>query len=322
MDEFELIRRHFQFLTAPAADVVLGIGDDAALLRPPPGEELVVTSDTLVAGRHFAEKQKPEDIGWKSLAVNLSDLAAMGARPRWFLLALTLPQADPAWLEPYAKGLKALADQSSVALVGGDITRGPLSITITAIGTAPAGKALRRGCAKAGDLVCVTGTLGDAALALSLGLATECARFDPHREYLKARLNRPTPRLSAGQDLRGLARAAIDLSDGLAGDLKHVMEASWVGAELRSDKLPMSEAFKALAPTGARLALQASGGDDYELCVCIPPERLAEARSKLDLPLTEIGRITHEPGLRWLDAQGQPLAVDLGGYDHFAEGRA
>jgi thiamine-monophosphate kinase len=322
MDEFELIRRHFQFLTTPAADVALGVGDDAALLRPPPGEELAVTSDTLVAGRHFAEQQKPEDVGWKSLAVNLSDLAAMGARPRWFLLALTLPQAEPAWLEGFARGLKAMADSSGIALVGGDITRGPLSITITAIGTAPAGKALRRGCAKAGDRVCVTGTLGDAALALRLGLATECARFDPDREFLKARLNRPTPRLSAGQDLRGLAHAAIDLSDGLAGDLKHVMEASWVGAELRADRLPMSQAFKALAPADDRLALQAAGGDDYELCVCIPPERLAEARSKLDLPLTEIGRITREPGLRWLDAQGQPLAVELGGYDHFAEGRA
>lgn len=322
MDEFELIRRHFQFLTAPSSDVALGIGDDAALLKPAPGEELAVTTDTLVAGRHFEEGVKPEDIGWKSLAVNLSDLAAMGARPRWFLLALTLPRADKEWIEPFARGLKAMADQAGVALVGGDTTAGPLAITITAIGTVESGRALRRSCAKAEDLVCVTGTLGDAALALQLGLATQCARFDADREYLKGRLNRPTPRLSAGLNLRGLATAAIDLSDGLAGDLRHILEASWVGAELSIDKLPMSEAFKRLAPAESRLALQAGGGDDYELCVCIPPQKLAEARRKLDLPLTEIGRIVREPGLRWLDAQGRPQAVDLRGYRHFSGGPA
>jgi thiamine-monophosphate kinase len=318
MDEFELIRRHFQSLTTLPADVVLGVGDDAAVLKPAPGEELVVTSDTLVAGRHFETGVKPEDIGWKALAVNLSDLAAMGARARWFVLALTLPQADKAWIEPFARGLKAMADQSGVALVGGDTTAGPLSITITAIGTVESGRALRRSCAKADDRVCVTGTLGDAALALRLGLATQCARFDADREFLKGRLNRPSPRLSAGFNLRGLASAAIDLSDGLAGDLKHILEASWVGAELFIDKLPVSEAFQRLAPADSRLALQAAGGDDYELCVCIPPQKLDEARRRLDLPLTEIGRITREPGLRWLDAKGRQQAVDLRGYQHFS----
>ena len=318
MDEFALIRKHFQPLLPGSSDVVLGIGDDCALLAPPAGEEFAVTTDTLVAGRHFDLKARPEDIGWKSLAVSLSDLAAMGARPRWFVLALTLEQPEEAWLAAFAQGLKAQAAVAGIALVGGDTTRGPLSVTITAMGTLPAGKAMRRSCAKPDDVVCVTGTLGDAALALQLGLATQCARFDADREYLKLRLNRPTPRLAAGHDLRGLARAAIDLSDGLAGDLQHILEASWVGAEVRVDKLPRSEAFERLSSPASRLALQAAGGDDYELCVGIPPERLAEARRKLDVPLTEIGRITREPGLRWLDAGGGPLAFELRGYNHFS----
>ena len=318
MDEFALIRKHFQSLAPGSSDVLLGVGDDCALLLPPPGEELAVTTDTLVAGRHFDPQARPQDIGWKSLAVSLSDLAAMGARPRWFVLALTVEQADEAWLTAFAQGLKALATVAGIALVGGDTTRGPLSITITAMGTVPSGKALRRSCAKPGDAVCVTGTLGDAALALELGLATQCARFDPDREYLKARLNRPSPRLDAGHKLRGLARAAIDLSDGLAGDLQHILEESWVGAKIRADKLPKSEAFQHLASANSGLSLQAAGGDDYELCVCIPPELLSEARRKLDVPLTEIGRITREPGLKWLDAAGEPLAVELRGYNHFS----
>ncbi len=204
--------------------------------------------------------------------MNLSDLAAMGARPRWFLLALSLEQPDEVWIKAFAQGLGKLAHQCGVALVGGDITRGPLSITITAFGWVAAGSALRRSCAKAGDLVCVTGTLGDAALALKLGLATQCAHFDPDREFLKTRLNRPTPRLATAMCLRGVARAAIDLSDGLAGDLGHILQASWVGAEIEAAKLPKSEAFQQLAPADQRLGLQAAGGDDYELCVCIPPE--------------------------------------------------
>ncbi len=317
MDEFALIRKYFQGLTTAPEDVTLGIGDDCAVLRPAAGEELAVTTDTLVSGRHFDPAARAEDIGWKSLAVSLSDLAAMGARPRWFVLALTLPQADPAWLERFAQGLKAAADKHGIALVGGDTTSGPLSITITALGTLPAGKALRRSCAKPGALVCVTGPLGDAARALQLGLATQCARFDPDREFLKTRLNHPVPRLDAGHRLRGLAHAAIDLSDGLAGDLRHILEESWVGAEIETERLPRSEAFQRLAPAESCLQLQAAGGDDYELCVCIPPDTLAEARRRLDVPLTEIGRILREPGLRWLDARGERLGVDLRGYNHF-----
>jgi thiamine-monophosphate kinase len=320
MDEFALIRKHFKTLTPASSDVTLGIGDDCAVMAPPPGEELAVTTDTLVAGRHFDPAAKAEDIGWKSLAVSLSDLAAMGARPRWFVLALTLPQAGEAWLERFAQGLKAAADKHGIVLVGGDTTSGPLSVTITAMGTVAAGKAIRRSGAKPGDLVCVTGTLGDAALALQLGLATQCARFDPDREFLKARLNRPVPRLDAGCKLRSLAHAAIDLSDGLAGDLQHVLGASWVGAEIYTEKLPMSQAFQRLSPPASRLSLQAAGGDDYELCLCLPPEALAEARRKLELPLTEIGRITREPGLRWLDAGGGLLdGASLRAYNHFPD---
>ena len=318
MDEFEIIRKHFKPLGEPAADVIIGVGDDGAVLAPTPGEQIVVTTDTLVSGRHFHSAVDPEDLGWKALAVNLSDLAAMGARPRWFQLALTLEQPGEDWLRSFARGLTAMAGQAGARLVGGDVTQGPLSITITAIGTVQAGTAIRRSCAKPGDLVCVTGTLGDAALALHLGLTVRPAGFRVDEEFLLSRLNRPTPRLS-GRCLRGVARAAIDLSDGLAGDLRHVLEASWVGAEISAGRLPQSAAFARLAPPELRLRLQAAGGDDYELCLCIPPERLTEARRRLDLvPLTEIGQITSEAGLRWLDAQGHPMAVDLHGYSHFS----
>ena len=310
MDEFALIRRFFDRMTRDAADISLGIGDDCALLRPPVGHELAVTTDTLVAGRHFPLDTAAADIGWKSLAVNLSDLAAMGAAPRWFLLALTLPDADASWLEGFSTGLAELAAEAGIALVGGDTTRGPLSVTITAIGSLPPGAALRRSGAQAGDAVCVTGTLGDAALALR-GLR------ENDDLMLRSRLDRPTPRLSAGLALREIAHAAIDLSDGLAGDLKHVLDASGVGADIDTASLPMSASFARLAGDDARLALQAAGGDDYELCVCIAPDRVDEARAKLDLPLTVIGRITAEPGLRWLDAAGKRIEPNLQGYRHF-----
>ncbi|MBI3171785.1 MAG: thiamine-phosphate kinase [Hydrocarboniphaga effusa] len=318
MDEFELIRRYFTQLTEPRADVALGIGDDAALLKPPRGHEVVVTTDTLVAGRHFPDDTDPQAIGWKSLAVNLSDLAAMGAEPRWFTLALTLRMADPEWLAGFAAGLGALAREAGVALVGGDTTQGALSITITAMGTVPAGKAVRRSGAKAGDAICVTGTLGDAALALHLGQAEgrgEARSTD--LEKLRLRLNRPAPRVAVGKALRGLAHAAIDLSDGLAGDLSHILEASKVGAEVRASKLPMSPAFKALSEPDARLELQVSGGDDYELCVCLPPAEIATLRKKLDVPLTEIGRVVKGKGLVVLDARGKKLSIAPYGYRHF-----
>jgi thiamine-monophosphate kinase len=318
MDEFELIRRYFAELTPPRDDVALGIGDDAALLSAPRGHEVVVTTDTLIAGRHFPEDTDAQAVGWKALAVNLSDLAAMGAEPRWFTLALTLRMADPEWLSGFAAGLGAMAREAGVALVGGDTTQGALSITITAMGTVPAGKAMRRSGARAGDAICVTGTLGDAALALRLGEGAgrgEARSAD--LEHLRARLHRPVPRVAVGAALRDLAHAAIDLSDGLAGDLSHILEASGVGAEVRAGKLPMSPAFKNLSEPEDRLELQLAGGDDYELCVCLPPDNVVKLRKRLDVPLTEVGRVTRGKTLTVLDARGKKLVVEPFGYRHF-----
>lgn len=314
MDEFALIRRYFTSLTKPATDVVLGIGDDCALLQAPPGEALAVSTDTLVSGRHFPLETSPYDVGWKSLAVNLSDLAAMGAQARWFTLALTLPEADQAWISEFARGLSDLSAQSGISLVGGDTTRGPLSITITVMGSVPAGAALKRSGAEVDDVICVTGTLGDAALALRILNEPDLSA------ELRERLDRPTPRLNAGLALRDIAHAAIDLSDGLAGDLAHVLEASGVGAEVYSQRLPSSPAFKQRVATEDSLALQAQGGDDYELCFCIAPEKFDEAVARLavlDVPLTLIGRMTATSGLRFLDASGATIALTENGYRHF-----
>lgn len=311
MDEFVLIRQYFYGLGPVRADVALGIGDDCALLQAPPGELLAVSTDTLIAGRHFPHETAAADIGWKALAVNLSDLAAMGASPRWFTLALSLPTVDEPWLAEFARGLGELAHQSGIALVGGDTTRGPLSLTLTVIGSVPAGQALRRDGARVGDLVCVTGTLGDAALALREANNPACP------PELRARLNRPQPRLTAGLTLRGQAHAAIDLSDGLAGDLTHVLTASGVGAQLRADLLPASAAFEQHAPAAEKLALQVQGGDDYELCVCLPPDAVSGLAAQLDVPLTVIGRVTAEPGLRITGADGVTIPVSSHGYRHF-----
>lgn len=320
MDEFALIRRYFSPLAPAGTGVVLGIGDDAALLSVGAGDELVVTTDTLVAGRHFPLDTAPFDIGWKALAVNLSDLAAMGAEARWFTLALTLPDADPQWLDSFAAGLQALARQHSIALVGGDTTRGPLSITITAMGSVASGAALRRSGARPGDLVCVTGYLGDAALALRLvdGRFACGSIAADQKLYLRARLDRPQPRLAAGLALRGLATAMIDLSDGLAGDLNHLLTASGCGAQVNCSALPASAAFACNAPQAERIALQVGGGDDYELCLCLPPEHLDTARARLNVGLTVIGRISAEPGLHWIDVNGARLDVAPHGYRHFA----
>lgn len=315
MDEFALIRQYFAALTPPRADVPLGIGDDAALLAPHAGHELAISTDTLIAGRHFPENTAPADIGWKSLAVNLSDLAAMGAEPWAFTLALSLPAVDAQWLREFASGLGELARSAGIALVGGDTTRGPLAITITVLGRVPNGQALRRAGAKAGDTICVTGTLGDAALGLR-----RLESIEAHAQTLRRRLDRPMPRLDAGLKLRGIAHAAIDLSDGLAGDLAHVLAASGVGAEVRADALPSSPAFDALATQPSdRLELQARGGDDYELCFCLPQDRVAGAQLALaPVPVTVIGRITAEPGLRFVDAAGAIIALPPSGYRHFS----
>lgn len=317
--EFALIER-IRARARRRDDVVLGIGDDAAVLAPAPGQQLVVTSDTLVAGVHFPEETAPADLGWKALAVNLSDLAAMAATPAWCTLALTLPDANDAWLDAFLDGFLELADQHDVSLVGGDTTRGPLSITVTALGQVPAGEALRRDGARAGDDVWVTGTIGDAAGALAQWRAR-----GPASAKLRWRLDRPTPRIEAGLALRGLASAGIDLSDGLAADLGHVLAASGVGARLELGRLPTSRTLADHFAESRRWELQLSGGDDYELCFTAPAARafeIEQALAALDLPATVVGQVEAEPGLRFGTPDGDAYTPAAAGYQHFSGGHA
>ena len=315
LTEFALIARYFSGLDR-GAGVLLGVGDDAALLAGPgPDEALAVTVDTLVEGVHFAPGCDPEALGHKLLAVNLSDLAAMGAEPAWATLALTLPAVDEAWLAALSAGLAALAREHGIALVGGDTTHGPLSLTLTAAGRVPPALALRRGGARPGDAVCVTGTLGDAALALRDPPGLDAAT----RAALRARLDRPTPRLAAGRALRGLAAAAIDLSDGLAADLGHVLDASGVGATVELARLPLAAPLAALAGAGD-WALPLGGGDDYELCFTLPEAGLEElARRDLGVAWTRIGTIDGDPGLRLVAPDGSRYTPPRAGYDHFGD---
>ena len=318
--EFSLIDRYFSVQRVRRADVALGIGDDGALLLPPGDQQLVVTLDALVADVHFFADADPEGIGHKALAVNLSDLAAMGATPAWATLALVLPRADEAWLARFCRGLFALAERHGMQLVGGDTTRGPTTvITLQAHGFVPPGSALRRDGAKPGDGIYVTGTPGDAGLALAVayGKTTVAAA---HRDYLQARLERPQPRIAQGLALRGIASAAIDISDGLAQDLGHILERSGVGARLEVDRLPLSPALLASSDRRAALAVALSGGDDYELCFTAPPERVARLESAAlgwDCRCTRIGAITAEPGLRLVGAESSAFHLERLGYDHF-----
>jgi thiamine-monophosphate kinase len=307
MHEFELIQHYFQHKNK-RTDVLLGIGDDAALCQVPPDMALAVSVDTLVAGVHFPLDAMAADIGYKALAVNLSDLAAMGATPAWFTLALTLPKADEKWLHAFSEGLTELAHSADIGLIGGDTTRGPLSITVQVMGLVPAGQALRRDRARPGDWVYVTGTLGDAGLGLCVH---EYALSAVHQAYVRARLHRPTPRMAWGLALRGLAQCAIDISDGLAADLGHILSRSGCGAEITLTHLPLSDALRTLpAPQAWALALGA--GDDYELCFTLAPEQAA----RLTFPCTRIGTISAVPGLRCFDENNQ-LWTPPSGYRHF-----
>lgn len=312
--EFDLISR-IRARTREHAGVVLGIGDDAALLQVPVGLQLVVTADTLNAGVHFPLETVPADIGWKSLAVNLSDLAAMGATPAWCTLSLSLPVVDNVWIDAFLDGFLALADLHGITLVGGDTTRGPLSIAVTAMGLVESGAALRRDGARNGDDIWVTGTLGDAAAALH-GLQQAHA-VSP---ALKARLDRPTPRIAAGQRLAGLASSCIDISDGLLADLAHVCQRSDVGAEINLLHLPASPELSAWQEE-LRWPLQASGGDDYELCFTAAPrnrELIVQALDFAGVAGTRIGRIVNGKGVQAFDAQGTPWNPVRPGYEHFA----
>jgi len=298
--EFDLIRKYFD---RPARTAVLGIGDDAALLRPSPDMELAVSTDLLLEGRHFRAGADARKLGHKALAVNLSDLAAMGAAPRWATLALALPEADESWLEGFARGFFALAERFGVELVGGDTTRGPCCICIAILGEVPPGRALLRSGARPGDDVWVSGDLGGAALGLA----------HPENAAAARRLDEPEPRVVLGKRLRGIASAAIDVSDGFAQDLGHVLERSGVGAVVEYARLP--------GFPGADSAQVLGGGDDYELVFTAREERRAEIESlsrELALPLTRVGSIERgEATLRVLDRDGRPTPVARG-FDHFA----
>ena len=310
LSEFQLIARYFESLTPAGAEgVLLGIGDDAAILRAPPGEDLLVSIDTLVSGVHFPESLSPRAIGHRALAVNLSDLAAMGARPLWFTLALTLPSADDTWLEGFAAGLGELARRSGIALVGGDTTRGPLSITVQVHGAAGPGKALRRDGARPGDDVWVTGHPGAAALGLRV-LQSGAGESNPDC----AAFLWPEPRLAMGRALAGVASAAIDVSDGLLADAGHIAERSGCGIRIEASHVPLADALARLDPKDA-LDLILAGGDDYELCFTAPPsagERIAAAAAGLGLVCTRIGSVTAGDGVHCAGYQSART-----GFQHF-----
>jgi thiamine-monophosphate kinase len=338
MGEFELIQRYF---TRPTPKAVLGVGDDCALLQPGSGMQMAISTDMLVAGRHFFPDVDPRTLGHKALAVNLSDLAACGARPVAFTLALALPEADEAWLAAFADGLLALADAHGCELIGGDTTRGPLNICITVFGEVPATgggrasmvptQALLRSGANAGDDVYVSGTLGDARLALE-ALQGHIKLPADLLATARQRLECPTPRVDLGLALRGIASAAADISDGLLGDLGHILERSGVGATLNTDVAinllaACAHSTGAGTPFGTELSRQMalqcvlSGGDDYELVFTAPPAQRAAVQAASiasATPIRRIGQIDAEPGLRLVDAQGQPVANTFQSFDHFA----
>ena len=334
LGEFDLIQRFFK----AGADamrsndeklIALGIGDDCALLKPSAGEEIAITSDMLVEGRHFFMDANPELLGRKALAVNLSDLAAMGAKPIGFTLAIALPKVDTVWLDAFAKGLFVMANQFSCPLIGGDTTAGPLTISITAFGSIPSGKAIRRSSAKAGDDIWVSGTVGDARLTLA-ALRHEINLPENDLKQIEHRMHNPTPRVDLGMKVRNIASAALDISDGLLGDLQHILKQSEVSAEIFLDRLPKSETLQKQSED-IQNQFAASGGDDYEICFTAPIEKrgaIDEISKALNLPLTRIGSITEKvavtPRLRLFNKDGDLLdqtksAALLKSFDHFVK---
>jgi thiamine-monophosphate kinase len=320
MGEFDLIARYF---TRPARRAVVGVGDDCALWQPQAGMQLAISTDMLVEGRHFLNTVSPQRLGHKSLAVNLSDLAASGAKPLAFTLSLALPRIDEAWLKGFSEGLLALADLHQCELIGGDTTQGPLTIGITVFGEVPPGDALLRSGAQAGDDIYISGSVGDARLALEVfrgNLSVSAADFESSRH----RMEQPEPRVALGMALRGIANACIDVSDGLAGDLGHILKASQVGAVLTTDWIQDSAAISAALqalPFARRLDMALAGGDDYELLFTAPPDQadaVQEAANDCDVSITCIGRITSGSGLQVLDAHGVPMSRRFASFDHFS----
>lgn len=318
LSEFDLIKQFFVQNYVPDSRFALGIGDDCALLNPSPGTQLAISSDMLVSGRHFFHDADPYLLGHKSLAVNLSDLAAMGAKPLAFTLALSLPEANPTWLAAFSQGLFALANAHQCRLIGGDTTKGPLNICITIFGELPPASALRRDAAKTGDDIWISGSLGDARLALAaywkeVNLSTEAL------QEAARRMHQPTPRIALGIALRGIAHAALDISDGLIGDLGHILSASKVGASLHVDKLPAGPIL-ALQDLQLRREFTLAGGDDYELCFTAPVhqrEAVLAASHHSNTPVSCIGTIEMEPGLRLVDQNGKTLDLQPKSFDHF-----
>jgi thiamine-monophosphate kinase len=319
--EFDLIDSYFTHRQHHRSDVVLGIGDDGAVLKCPERSELVVVTDTMVAGVHFDQHTPARAIGHKIVAVNLSDLAAMGAEPAWLSLALTIPEIDHEWLTSFSQGLRDICDYYGCQLIGGDTTQGPLTVTVTAHGWLPQGSAIRRDGAKPGDWLFVSGALGDAGLAL----ATQKKQLrvsDEHYLRARDRLYMPSPQVALGQSLRGIASSAIDISDGLIADLQHVLKASHVGARLSLQEIPLSLAMTESVNQQQAITLALTSGDDYELCFTVPESRrgvldtlLARSASK---PIC-IGRITSEPGKLKLELDGEPWQLtQASGYQHFS----
>jgi thiamine-monophosphate kinase len=319
--EFSLIARYFDRVRSSRRDVETGIGDDCALLTVAEKQLLAISTDTLVSGIHFLADIDPRDLGYKALAVNLSDLAAMGADPTWLTLAITLPEVDESWLEAFSDSLFEQLDYYDMQLIGGDTTRGPLSMTLGIHGLVPVGRALKRSGARPGDWIYVTGTPGDSAAGLAI-LQDRLTVADPEQAtYLKKRHLRPTPRILHGQALRDLASSAIDLSDGLISDLGHILKASECGARVDLDALPYSEAVKANVDAERALQWALSGGEDYELCFTVPELNrgaLEVAIGNLGIPFTCIGQIGPESEGLQLMQGGKPVTLNLKGYDHFA----
>lgn len=319
LSEFQLIDRFFKRSPRAAGPVQLGVSDDCALLQPPSGELLAVSTDMLIEGRHFFAGANPYDLGHKALAVNLSDLAAMGAQPMSFTLALALPASDPHWLQPFSEGLFHLADAQGIELIGGDTTRGPLAISITVIGTVPNNMALKRSSAQAGDELWISGTLGDARLALDV-LQNKCTLAPNLLAKSSERLHRPQPRVALGLALRGIANAAIDVSDGLLGDLGHLINQSSLSATLFADDLPFGEAL--ISQTiDTRYALALNGGDDYELCFSAAADQhqaVIDAGQRSQTQVTCIGRLSKGSGIHVQDHQGNLISVINQSFDHFS----
>jgi thiamine-monophosphate kinase len=323
LGEFELIRRFFTRSSAtmsPRAGVAVGIGDDAAVLDLPPGTQLVAAVDTILEGRHFLPGTDPRSIGHRALAVNLSDMAAMGATPAWATLALSMPAVQPPWLEGFAAGLLDLADAHQVVLVGGDTTRGPLTVSVQILGHVPHSAAVLRSGAQSGDLLVVTGSLGDAGAGLAYAKnPPKVSEQEAAVHSLVARFEYPTPRVAMGIAARGIVSAAMDLSDGLTGDLPKLARASGLGATVAVEKLPLSAALRAVADAAQARDWAMSGGDDYELLFSVAPPRyvaLQAAAQRLNLTLTIIGEMRAAAGISWL-LNGAEFAARSSGFDHF-----